>query len=471
MAIKTKKPIMSTFSKLMYGTGSLGYSMVGQTATSLLMFYGTDTHKMSGTLMGIALLLGTIWDGASDPIFGSISDRTKSKFFGRRHGYLFLGTFGIAIVNIVLWSMPLSFPMWLKFIWIASFILIFNTFNTIFQTPYQALGMELSSDYDDRSSIEVFKTIFFLIGMVIPTVLLGVVFSDPAKPEEYQTMAYIGSSIMLISGALAFMGTYNQMPRLNIKSRIGKTENKSIAQIFVDFFHSFKEKNFRSLVLGYAISLMSAAFITSIGMHFFTYTFGFSKTQITLVLGALFLMTVLSQPFWMLISKKIDKKRALIFGVCISLFGILIVGTVFILKIYFSATVSISPMKLLLVGMGVAGFGVGALFSMPGSMMGDVITVEQNKTGINKTGTYNSYMTLAYKLSQSVTSFIAGIMLDIIGFSSEGNSPFVLAMLGWLIIASVIIVLSISIVFYAKYNINKKNLKETIIKLDDIIEE
>lgn len=472
MFLKTKiakKPIMSTASKMMYGAGSLGYCMVTQTATSLLMYFGTVAHGMSGTIMGIAILIGTIWDGAGDPIFGALSDRAKSKFFGRRHGFMFFGMFGIAIINIVLWSMPMAFPQWLKFIWLTVFILLFNTFNTIFQTPYQALGMELSSDYDDRSSLEVFKTIFFLIGMLIPTVLLAVVFTDKGKPEEYMPMAYLGSCVMLISGALAFMGTYNQMPRLNIKARTGTIEKKSIVQVFIDFFKAFKVKNFRSLVLGYAISLMSAALLTSIGLHFFNYTFGFSFKQTAMALGGLFVMTVFSQPVWMIISRKIDKKQSLILGVAIALVGIFYEGVIFVCYYYFHSIVQQNLLPYLIVGMLIVGFGVGAIFSMPGSMMGDVITVEQQRTGINKTGTYNSFMTFAYKLSQSLSSFLAGIMLDIIGFNvSKPMGPGVFASLGWLVLGGVFLVLAISIVFYTQYGISKKDVQEVNIKIDNI---
>ncbi|HEY8390411.1 MAG TPA: MFS transporter [Clostridia bacterium] len=472
MYLKTKiakKPIMSTASKVMYGAGSLGYCMVTQTATSLLMYFGTVAHGMSGTLMGVAILIGTIWDGAGDPIFGSLSDRCRSKFFGRRHGFMFFGMFGIAIINIVLWSMPMALPQWVKFIWITIFNLMFNTFNTIFQTPYQALGLELSSDYDDRSSLEVFKTVFFLIGMLIPTVLLAVVFTDKGKPEQYMTMAYLGSCVMLVTGMLTFMGTYNQMPRLNIQARTGTIEKKSIIDVFIDFFKAFKVKNFRALVVGYAVSLMSAALLTSIGLHFFNYTFQFTFIETAIVLGGLFVMTVFSQPFWMIISRKIDKKPSLILGVVISLIGILYEGVIFVLYYYLHTVQKAELLIYLLIGMLIVGFGVGAIFSMPGSMMGDVIIVEQQRTGINKTGTYNSFMTFAYKISQSLSSFLAGIMLDIIGFNV--NKPMgtrVFASLGWLVIIGVFLVLAISIVFYAQYGISKKDVQEINIKLDNI---
>ncbi|NLC16872.1 MAG: MFS transporter [Clostridiales bacterium] len=469
--LKTKiaqKPMMSTVSKIMFGIGSLGFCMVAQTATSLLMFFGTVAHLMPGTLMGIAMLIGTIWDGGSDPIFGALSDRAKSKIFGRRHGFMFFGMFGVALVNIMLWSLPLTFPIWLKFIWFVVFILLFQTFNTIFQTPYQALGVELASSYDDRSSLEVYKTIFFLIGMIIPTVLLAVIFKDKTNVEQYQTMAYIGSCIMLISSALAFMGTYNQMPRLNIKARTGKIEKKSFVNVFLDFFKSFKIKNFRALVVGYSISLMSAAFLTSIGLHFFQYTFGLDFFETAIMLGALFLMTILSQPFWMIISRKIEKKGALILGISIGLVGVLYESFIFVSYYYFYTIGASSLLGYLIVGMLITGFGVGAIFSMPNSMMGDLIAVEQYRTGINKTGTYNSFMTFAYKLSQSFSAFLAGIMLDIIGFdASKQMSQTVFASLGWLVLGGVFLVLCISIVFFVQYGITKKDVKEITIKLSE----
>ncbi|HEY8390494.1 MAG TPA: MFS transporter [Clostridia bacterium] len=456
-----QKPIMSTPAKAMYGFGSLGFCMVSQTATSLLMYFGTVAHLMPGTLMGIALFIGTIWDGASDPIFGSLSDRAKSKIFGRRHGFMFFGMFGVALVNIFLWWLPKTFPVWAKFIWFVVFILLFQTFNTIFQTPYQALGVELASSYDDRSSIEVFKTIFFLIGMIIPIVLLAVIFTDKENVEQYQTMAYIGSCVMLISSALAFMGTYNQLPRLNIKAREGTIEKKSVLVVFVDFIKSFKVKNFRALVVGYAISLMSAAFLTSIGLHFFQYTFNLDYTQTAIALGGLFLMTILSQPIWMFISRKLDKKGALIMGVAIGLVGIVYEGFVFISYYYLNTIVDGELFIYLVAGMLVIGLGVGAIFSMPGSMMGDLIAVEQARTGINKTGTYNSFMTFAYKLSQSFSSFMAGIILDIIGFDAQKEmSKTVFASLGWAVLACIFIVLTVSIIFFAQYSITKKEIQE-----------
>ncbi len=46
-------------------------------------------------------------------------------------------------------------------------------------------------------------------------------------------------------------------------------------------------------------------------MHTFTYTFGFTNGEISIVMGSLFAMALLAQPIWVFIAKKFEKKKAL----------------------------------------------------------------------------------------------------------------------------------------------------------------
>lgn len=460
---RTKKPMVSTMSKVMFGSGSLGYSIVTQTFYGLFMFFGNVAHNIPGTLMGIISLIGTIWDGAGDPIFGYMSDKQKSLMLGRRHGFLLVGTLMVAIINVMLWIMPYSLPIPVKFVWFLVAVFLLNTFSTVYQTPYHALGLELSGDYYERTVIQGVKTVFFLIGMIIPTVLIGVMMTDRKDLTQYQNLGYIASIVTLICGAMSFLGTYSSLPRLRAKAMSSKEDDKPTSGfkgILKEFFTALKIKDFRSLVLGYAISLMASAFITAVGLHFFQFTFLFDFSSVSVLLGALFVMTIVSQPFWMFMAKKVDKKPSLVLGVSIALVGIGFIGLIFFLYIYFDGIIPDRPLGYLLPGMLVIGFGVGAMFSMPGSMMGDVIAVEQAKTGVNRTGTYNAFMTFAYKVSQGITSFIVGIMLDVIRFDSQADiqSGFVRAALGWLIIIGVGAVLIGGLFFYTRYAIYKKDV-------------
>ena len=99
--------------KLVYGVGNLSYSVISQTITNFFMFFGTSVLKVSGTLVGLAIALSTLWDGFSDTIIGGISDRYSIKGMGKRNGYMLIATFGMAITNLFVWCIPLvKTPSW-----------------------------------------------------------------------------------------------------------------------------------------------------------------------------------------------------------------------------------------------------------------------------------------------------------------------------------------------------------------------
>ena len=165
--MRKKKP-----SKVAYGIGNLGYSVISQTITNFFMFFGTSVLKLSGALVGVAIAISTLWDGITDPIVGYISDKHELFKMGNRRGYMLVATFGMAVINLVIWFVPLEAGEWVKFVWIAVGLVLIETFNTLYSTPYMALGTDISVNYNDRTKIQASKTVFFLIGMIVPSVLL-----------------------------------------------------------------------------------------------------------------------------------------------------------------------------------------------------------------------------------------------------------------------------------------------------------
>ena len=86
--------------KLIYGLGNLGYSVISQTMTNFFMFFGTSVIKLSGVLVGIAIAISTFWDGFTDPIVGYLSDTHDFLKMGNRKGYMFAATFGMILFNL-----------------------------------------------------------------------------------------------------------------------------------------------------------------------------------------------------------------------------------------------------------------------------------------------------------------------------------------------------------------------------------
>ena len=455
-----KRPILSTGGKALYGLGDMGFSLVTNTIGSFFMFFGTTVCGVSGSLMGLAYSIATIWDALTDPVVGYLSDRKRSTLFGRRHYYMYIAIFGMALVNVLLWNVPLNATPFIKFLWFTVFLMLFNLMTTFFATPNSALSVEISGDYNERTSIQSVRSVFMLIGTILPTVLMSVLQAEGGNQDHqsYVNMAYITSSILLICATVSFIGTYSQVPRLKAKL-VGQDRppKKKLISIFTDFFKVLKKPIYRNIILANSISLMSVAFLTSAGFHLFTYSFTLSTTVMYALVALLFVMTIFSQPIWIWVVKRFDKRIAVLSGIIMSVLGVLYLLFVFITR------ESIAPDSLALTlfpGLALAGGGIGALYSMPNGMMGDAITVEKVRTKVDNTATYTGFMTLGNKLSQSVALLLIGVLLDLIGFQEgASNQPVSVQWgLGWLVFIGVLIALIGGFIFYSKYDLKKSDI-------------
>ena len=65
---------------LNYSLGMLAPSALGVFSRSFLLFFYSQVIGLDPWLAGIALTIGRVWDAVSDPLMGSISDRTRSRW-------------------------------------------------------------------------------------------------------------------------------------------------------------------------------------------------------------------------------------------------------------------------------------------------------------------------------------------------------------------------------------------------------
>lgn len=403
--------------RIFYGFGSLSYSVISQTISSFFMFFSTSVLGISGGLIGLAIAISTVWDGVSDTFIGYLSDKRKIGKMGNRNGYMLIACIGMTIFNLFLWSTPITFSTPLKFTWILLSLIILETFNTMFATPYSALGNELASSYTDRTKINATSTVFNLIGIIIPSILLVIFLPNTAdypigqlNPHGYVKISIVTSSICLFFGIICSLTT---IP----KNKWNKVTNTKfhIKDLFKNSFSAFKNKKLKLIIIGYTLTSIATVFLCSVGLHFFTYSFFYTSTQITFLLLSLMLGTIISQPLWVYVSSKKKKKPALILGIIVtilSVFGVIFVY-LFRIQIY-----NISY-YLMLIFIFLCGIGSGALYSLPASMYGDEITKISSNDGNNMVATYTGSMTLAGNIASSITQLIVGILLDVIHFDSS----------------------------------------------------
>jgi Na+/melibiose symporter-like transporter len=457
-----KRTTVNMVNKLFYGIGDFGFNMVINTLGSVMMYFGTTVCNIPGTLMGLAIAIAMVWDAITDPIAGNISDGINNLLFGKRHGLMLIGIFGLSIANALLWSIPMTLPMWGKFLWILSFIVLLRTFSTMYQTPAAALGVEITPNINERTQIQSIRAIFLIIALIVPVILMSIFESKYGlgNSKIYKDVAYINSAICVVCGVIAVLGTYSYLPRLRGKKVEEKKEKFSLKKIFISFFEALKDNNVRSIIGGYTVSLMSIVFLSSLMIHVLQFTF--MLDDIFVLMGAVFVMTIFSQPLWIFISKRFDKKTALFIGLITAL-----IGTGGFFMVYLIRTPLITSGAIfwaLLPCLSLMGAGAGAMYSMPLSMLGDTIAYKFGGKGEQKTGAYTGFTTLANKLSQSITLMIIGVLLDVVGFDGEQDIQSVTVQwaLGGMLIVGIAAALAGGLLFYRKYSLKKEDILRII---------
>ena len=78
---------LSRLTKLLYGSGDLGFSLTTTLIGAYLAIFLTDVVRISPALAGTVILISKVYDSITDPFEGILADRTRTKL-GRRRPYL-----------------------------------------------------------------------------------------------------------------------------------------------------------------------------------------------------------------------------------------------------------------------------------------------------------------------------------------------------------------------------------------------
>lgn len=434
--------------KLIYGVGAFGYGSVNQMLGNFLMFFGTGVLGLSGTLMGLAIAISTVWDAVTDPLVGALSDNYRGRL-GKRHTFMLIGCIGVAVLNLLIWNINPSWSEIQKFLILLTMLLLIETFNTVYSTPYSALGFDMCQTYHERTSIQGYKTVFQSAALLVPSLLMGLVLNPQAvatmhtADSGYHVIATITSTLCVITGLITIIGTFRYRLTNSQKQQFTSAKQVKKVSLLGEFFSILDEKNNVFLITAYAIALSCSAFLTSLGMHVFTYTFHLSSWQISFVMGCLVLGVIAGQPLWCRISQRMGKKRTVQLALWVVLLGVVGFAMLLTARIFFIHSL---VLWLLATDILTISVGVGCIYSLPISMFADNVKMES-------TAMATGFLTFCTKCTNALVTFIVGLLLDLIGFQSgvAVQSLQVSTALGWVLVGGVTVAGLLAWILFGKY--------------------
>lgn len=386
---------LSVKTRLLYGVGDVGNAVVNSAVQFFLLAFYTDGALIAAGLASTALWVAKFWDAVNDPLFGWISDRTKSRF-GKRRVYMIFGALPLALSIALLWLVPRGLSNMGVFIWIALTFMLFDTMWTLTNVPYYALTAELTEDYDERSSLTAFRMVLgvpaYIVGAALTPFLVGL-FED--KRAGYGVIG-------VVYGLLAAIALW--VSAAGIRERAHIAESKAETPPWRSFLATFRNGPFVRLIVAFLLANVAFALIKTLLYYFLTYQLDM-ESQVPVVMFVLLIFVVLFLFPWKKLSERIDKGPAYAIGLII---GGVAMALTFLLPHRPTFWVYVTAV--------LAGIGFSAQWVFPWAMVPDVVEIDRLATGEHRGGMYYGVWGLATKLSDALGLVSAGWVLQLSGY-------------------------------------------------------
>jgi glycoside/pentoside/hexuronide:cation symporter, GPH family len=397
--------------KLAYGAGDLGPAITANISIFFLLVFFTNVAGIPAGLAGSVLMIGKIWDAVNDPMVGVLTDKTKSRRWGRRLPWMLYGAIPFGIFFFLQWIVPRfsadqSANIWPLFWYYVAIGLISQVFYTVVNLPYTAMTPELTQDYDERTSLNSFRFTFSIGGSILSLILSKVVFSLISdRQQQYLVLAAVCTLISVLSLYWCVFGVRDRILAFEAK-RIQVEEPPSIP-FFEQLKIVFTNRPFLFVIGIYLFSWLGVQITASIIPYFVINCMRLEESDVPTVMIAVQGTALLMLFVWTALSKRIGKKIVYFLGM--SLWIIAAAG------LFFLQPGQIGLMYIMAV---MAGVGVSTAYLVPWSMIPDVIELDELQTGQRREGIFYGFMVLLQKFGLAFGLFLVGNALQASGFQA-----------------------------------------------------
>lgn len=448
--------------KFFFGIGTAAESIALFSVSTFAMFYYNQVLGLPAELAGLAISASLVLDGITDPLVGSLSDRTRSRL-GRRHPYMFAAPIPIALSLIAIFNPPAELGKWALFAWFAVAVTLMRQFMTFFHTPHLALGGELSRDYLERSKVMSWNNISGWVGAAgMGLFALSYVFKATPEyprgllnPEPYGPFAWgLGVAALVILFSSAWF-TRDQIPRLPKPPE--NLPKFSPFEFITDLGKVIRNLNYLWLLIAFFFLSMMIGLRGGLNLYVNTFYWDLTSEEIRWFVIGSAIGYIGGFAFSARLHRLFDKRMTMIVVAIIYAVAPAVPNVLGQLGVISADTPGLLAM---LVAFSVIGFAAASILNITVmSALADIADENELKFGLRQEGVLYATRSLAAKVDQAIGSLLAGLVLAWISFPTKAVpgevAPAVLGNLAlWDGVLAAVPGL-IAAVFYARYAITR----------------
>ncbi len=383
---------LSASYKFIWGLAALGTSLVSGTYGALLPIFYQDYLGLQARWIGIASVIYAVWNALNDPLFGYITDSTRSRR-GRRIPYMRYTAPFLGLTFILVWLAPARAGQVALFGWMLVTMLLYDTCYTIVGLVYSALLPEVSESDAERNHLQISASLFgllgFLLGFIIPEMFRPKAGTSPSFLPLQVSMAVVGA----VSALLIIATT------LKVKERPEFYRVDQPLPLKEAIRYTFTSKSFLLLVSQNFMSILMQSLV--VGMLFYLADYVLRVNAI-LLLAAVFIPLFIGVPLTSPIRRRLGVAGA-------QQLLLLVAGIALVL-------IAVVPNSLIPVCLAVAGFGLAGPQTLTNVLFAQVADEDELRSGVRREGAFFGVNALLTKPAQSVALALIPFVLEAKGF-------------------------------------------------------
>jgi len=399
MTVKlTSEPSKLSFGyKFFWGIASLGTSLISGTYGGLLTIFYQDYLGLSARWIGIAATVYAVWNAFNDPLFGYITDNTRSKR-GRRIPYMRYTAPFLALTFILVWFAPPQAGQQTLFWWMLVTMLLYDTCYTIIGLVYSALLPEVTESDAQRNGLQISSSLFAMLGT-----LLGFIIPDLVRPKTGESslvplyIAMIG--VGLVSMVLILITTFT------VKERREFAIVDEPISVWDAIKFTFTSKSFLILVAENFMAILMSSLILGSIYYLADYVLQWPTMQL---LAFLFIPLIIGIPLTNLVRKWLGVVGAQQFLLVIA--GVGLISVAFVPKALIPACIAL------------AGLGLAGPQTLTNILFAQVADEDELRSGARREGAFFGVNALITKPAQSIAIWITPFILEQTNFVTRASN-------------------------------------------------
>ncbi|MGE0821001.1 MAG: MFS transporter [Candidatus Binatia bacterium] len=458
--------------KLFFGVGAMAEGIKNSVFNVFLLFYYNQVLGVSGTLTGAAIFVALCVDAITDPLVGSLSDGFRSRW-GRRHPFMYSAGVPMAVCFTLLFNPPSGLSQTGLFVWLTTWAIGVRTAMTLYTVPSSAMMPEITSHYDERTSLVSYRYLFGLIGAVLIAQVGYLYFFAPSAqfadgrldPDAYGKFALVGSVILLFAILVSSLGTHHLIPSLRFPQ---DNEPFSFRRLIGEIRSVLSNYSYAMLFVAALFGSITDGFQEVVALYIGTYFWGFSTKQLSVLTYAYMLATLIAFAFARPITLRFDKKRTVL---GLAIFFVVVGPLPIFLRLLDLMPDNGTPLLLFLIFLHLLAVIAVAIIIriVVASMIADIVDEHELTTGKRQEGLFFSAVTFADKATSGVGGLIAGVALDLIAFPKGvavgAVPPETIFKLGLVVGPGLMLLRFLSLMFVARYRITRESHQQILTQL------